>query len=54
MTDRGRGDDVVDCGDDGGGMGVTGGRFTVCEQPAVIEETGPTKPPQFPPKLGAS
>ena len=35
-------------------MGVTGGRFTVCEQPAVIEETGPTKPPQFLPKLGAS
>ena len=34
--------------------GMTGGRFTVREQPAVIEETGPTKPPQFPPKLGAS
>ena len=32
------GDDVVDCGDDGGVMGVTVGKFTVCEQPAVIEE----------------
>lgn len=37
-------------GTTGGVMGVTVGRFTVCEQPAVIEETGPTKPPQFPPK----
>ena len=36
-------DDVVDCGDDGGVMGVTVGKFTVCEQPAVIEETGPRR-----------